>query len=265
MDAIVSTHVPPPPLPHTHSMQHQVHQVRKETQSVLPFILPFLKTCCVYFVLWPSDNSPSLLALVCKCLPILCLMSYVFYHGIKDTSPCFYNKSILAGLFCCCVGDALLVWQEIDELFFLVGMGSFAVGLIIYAIAFGFRPFGVKELALALVAYSIIYVVLFPSLYGFMAIAVTVYGSLLTMLGWRAMARFTLKDLDIPWRKVYAFAGIFLFIVSDVVLAYDKFCGRVVFGREIVMTTYYAAQCCIALSIINHNLLITEQQSAKQD
>ena len=191
-------------------------------------------------------------------------MSYVFYHGIKDTSSCFYNKAIFAGLACCCVGDALLVWQETDELFFLGGMGAFAVGLMVYVIAFGFRPFGVKELALGVVVHGGLTAVIIPNVNGFMLIAVLVYSFLLLLVTWRAMARFTLKDLDIPWRKVYAFAGCVFFIVSDFVLAYDKFCSGIMFGREIVMTTYYAAQCCIALSIINHNLLITEGQSIKQ-
>ena len=251
---------------HTHTrLQHQLHQVRKETQSVLPFIVPFLKTCCVYFVLWPSDNTPSLLALVCKCLPILCLMSYVFYHGIKDTKACSYNKGILVGLVFSCLGDALLVWQETSEVFFFGGMGAFAVGLLVYTFVFGFRPFGVKELVLALVVYVVLCVILFPCLRGVMRVAVIVYAFLLMLLAWRAMARFTLKDLDIPWRKMYAFAGSVLFVTSDFVLAYDKFCGGVAFEREIVMVTYYAAQGCIALSIINHNLLITHEQRLKKD
>ena len=192
-------------------------------------------------------------------------MSYVFYHGIKDTNACFYNKGILVGLACCCVGDTLLVWQGTSELFFFSGMGVFAVGLMVYTIAFGFRPFGAKELLLALVVYGILCALLFPCLHGFMRVAVMVYSLLLLLMGWRAMARFTLRDLDIPWRKMYAFSGSVLFVVSDCVLAYNKFCGGVVFEREIIMTTYYAAQGCIALSVINHNLLITHQQHTKKE
>ena len=192
-------------------------------------------------------------------------MSYVFYHGIKDTTACFYNRGILVGLTFSLAGDILLVWQDTSELFFLGGMGAFGLGLLAYTVSFGFRPFGVKELVLALFVHGILCAMLLPCLHGFMRVAVMVYSLLLMILAWRAMARFTLKDLDIPWRKMYACAGAVLFVASDFVLAYDKFCGGVMFEHEIVMTTYYAAQGCIALSIINHNLLISHEQRNKND
>ena len=52
----------------------------------------------------------------------------------------------MAALSFCCVGDFFLVWSEREEVFFLLGLGSFAVGHVIYCFAFGWSPFGLKEL-----------------------------------------------------------------------------------------------------------------------
>ena len=86
-----------------------------------------------------------------------------------------------------------------------------------------------------------------------MKVAIFIYGVLLGVNSWRALARFSLRNTDVPWRKIYAAAGMILFVFPDVVLAYNKFCSPVPGGRAIVMSTYYAAQCCIALSSVNHH------------
>lgn len=59
----------------------------------------------------------------------------------------------------------------------------------------------------------------------------------------------------IPWRKIYAAIGAVLFVISDLVLAVNKFCQPVAGERYIIMTTYYAAQFFIALSVVNSMLL----------
>lgn len=66
--------------------------------------------------------------------------------------------------------------------------------------------------------------------------------------------RFQLKG-EIPWRKILAACGAILFVISDIVLAVNKFCWPVVGERYIIMVTYYAAQLCISLSAVNSCLV----------
>ena len=62
--------------------------------------------------------------------------------------------------------------------------------------------------------------------------------------------RFNLRG-DIPWRKIFAACGATLLVISDTFLAINKFCWPIAGERYIVMVTYYAAQLCIALSVVN--------------
>jgi uncharacterized membrane protein YhhN len=239
-------------------------QTKKELKIVLPFLVPFLQTCCIHFVLGFPSNSGTILAAVVKCLPILCLMSYVSYHGFSDKRLCFYNKCILTGLAFCCVGDAFLIWQSSKRMF-LAGMASFSIGHIVYLIGFGFKPFGLKELVFCLfIILAVFPSVVYPCLKGVMVPAVTFYSFLLLLGSWRALARFSLKDDEIPWRKIYAAVGTVLFVLSDTVLAVNKFCTPFSFARVIVMSLYYGAQCCIALSAVSHTLIQEREKALKE-
>lgn len=227
--------------------------VYKEVRGVAPFLVPFLKMSCVYFVLWLPDDQPSITSAFVKCLPILALIWFVWLQGGNG-----YNLKILTGLVCSCLGDATLVWQSLGTSVFIAGMFFFACGLICYILAFGFSPFGFKEfIIVAAVCTSIIgYILTFiPEgvlLYGIMG-----YSCLITLMAWRALARFNLKTV-VPWRKVFAAVGALLFVTSDLSLALNKFCWSLPWERTIIMVTYYAAQLCISLSVINSRLYLKE-------
>lgn len=227
-------------------------QLTKEVRSIAPFLVPFLKMTCIYFILWLDQGSFP--AAFIKCLPLLSLIWFVCLLGISDRQAHRYNRMILTALVLCCAGDFFLVWGDVNEAFFLLGLGFFGVGHIVYSFAFGWRPFGLKEflftfsLGLPLVAGVLSYLegpLFYPSL---------AYGLVLIIMEWRALARFNLRG-DIPWRKIFAACGATLFVFSDTVLAINKFCWPVVGERSIVMVTYYAAQLCISLSVVNSNLV----------
>lgn len=109
----------------------------------MPFLVPFLKMTCIYFVLLLEKGSFP--AAVVKCLPLLSLIWFVCLLGVSDPVAHRYNRAVLAGLCVCCAGDFFLVWSEVKEIYFLLGLGCFAVGHFIYSIAFGWSPFGLKE------------------------------------------------------------------------------------------------------------------------
>ena len=231
----------------------------KEVKSVGPFLAPFFKTSCVYFILTFED--PTLIHAFVKVLPMLCLICFVFWIHRKDHSNS-YNKLILSGLILCASGDVVILWQDVNEIYFLLGMVLFALGHLSYMLAFGFRPFGLKEFVLSVTIGILVYSVLFPGLPSqLMTVAVGIYNVIITIMVWRAVARFNLRG-EIPWRKVYAAIGAISFILSDTILGINKFIWKMPHEKEVTMIPYYLAQMGIALSVINSRLLIKESNDA---
>lgn len=223
---------------------------------------------CVYFVLDLPEEDPSPTAAFVKALPVLSLAWLVCLHGVRHGNAprnfVNYNRRILYGLLFSICGDVALIWQE-QSIYFLLGMLSFACAHLCYIMAFGFRPFGVKEFIPSLVglvaAMGIIYPCVKP---GLMAWLVPIYGILLAVMGWRSLACFTLSG-EVPWKKILCAIGAFLFVISDTFVGINKFCYPIPFERTLIMVTYYAAQLCISLSVINFHLSSGTEVSPSDD
>lgn len=224
-------------------------KINKEIKSIGPFLAPFLKTSCLYFIIEPEPGT--LRHSIIKLLPILVLLAFISAQGLRGNK---YNQWIMAGLTFCAIGDMVLVWQNLTDLFFIIGMASFGIGHIMYIIGFGMTPFGLKEFLFACSLLILAIAGLTPCLSPPFTFIVPIYCVLLTILWWRAAARFKLKESEIPWRKIYAALGATLFIISDLVLAINKFCCPVPYENALIMSTYYGAQMFIAFSIINSQL-----------
>ncbi|KFO36490.1 Lysoplasmalogenase, partial [Fukomys damarensis] len=194
------------------------------------WLSPFLLTCSVS-LLWTPELQPSWPAALLKCLPVVCL---VLFLGAVPTT--WVHTSLLQGaLLCSVVGDACLVWPET----FLHGMAAFAAAHLFYLRAFGLFPLRPSLLLLALLAAATYLSLLLPHLEPAMAGPVAAYAPLLAAVLWRGLARGGSTS-----------HGVLLFAVSDAVLAWDAFVWPLPHGRLVTMTTYYAAQALIALSVL---------------
>jgi len=89
------------------------------------------------------------------------------------------------------------------------------------------------------------------------------YIGLIAMTAWRAFARVQFFGDLWTWTKLCASAGSVLFIVSDFVIAIDKFRHPVLYSHQIVMVTYYAAQLGITLSVVDSQVDALLEDSAK--
>jgi uncharacterized membrane protein YhhN len=157
----------------------------------------------------------------------------------------FYRAAIGVGLACSLAGDIFLMLPS-DR--FVAGLVSFLVAHAWYIAAFasdgGFRldpwplvPFLLA--GLALLRY------LWPHT-GRLRPAVTVYGLVLVVMTWQAVARWlSMGNAGAAW----AAAGAVLFFASDALLAANRFARPLPHAPTLVMGTYYAAQALLALSV----------------
>ncbi len=149
------------------------------------------------------------------------------------------------------LGDALL---DLDpERLFLRGLFAFLVAHFIYILLFvrnWARPLRPKGWQLALLAAVLIYSLLLsqwlaPSL-GSVAGPVMLYVCVITVM----VVSAALAGFSKPW----VYSGVILFLISDSILAVNKFKSPVP-GREyLVWTTYYLAQYGIAIGFLQEKL-----------
>ena len=217
--------------------------------SVAVRLLPFLATSLFYIVYWiPSHDSKHLgdiyQAIIAKCLPIISLcgfvLTYMPNHPVKN-----YSQFLLAGLIFSSIGDAFLV---LEGTYFLQGLLSFAIGHLMYTIAFGFGEYKPELLLLCVPIGLLSYTYLIPGLKGELHFFCALYALLICIMNWRAMAKATLTDLK--WPEVCGCLGAISFFVSDMVLSVNKFRFAVPHGYLIIMSTYYLGQLGISLSVV---------------
>ena len=174
-------------------------------------------------------------------------MVFVLLHGMNFTEAYAYSRKILLGLFFSVIGDAFLVWQP-D--YFIHGLLAFAIGQIFYGWAFGIRPLKpFTGLCMAAVATSL-YLYLLPNLKGVMVFFTLLYIVLISFMVWRAIARFQ-KYEDWPWTSLSGVLGAIFFAISDSLIAIRKFARPIPYQHQLIMSTYYAAQMLIALSVVD--------------
>lgn len=160
-------------------------------------------------------------------------------------SPSAYGILILIGLTLSLVGDVFLMLPE-DR--FLAGLGAFLAAHIAYTTAFvqGALVWGplYAVLPFALILAGMLRL-LWPHT-GAMRLPVTFYALVILMMAWRAWVRWgTLGGTA----ALFAALGAALFVASDSFLAYNRFVKALPWAPIWVMSTYYAAQWLIALSI----------------
>ncbi|XP_013409629.1 lysoplasmalogenase-like protein TMEM86A [Lingula anatina] len=232
-------------------------------KSVGPKLVPFFKTLAIYFVLFGDEASyGSIFYAIIKCLPVISLIVFVLLHGMNLSEYYAYSRRILAGLIFSCLGDIFLVWKHYC---FEHGLAMFAVAQLLYASAFGMRPLNPWAGLVISFLGSIVYTILSPGLTGIMNILVPMYLILILFMAWRAVARVQLFDDLWTWTKLCGCAGSIAFLISDLTIALDKFVMPIPFGHTIIMTTYYAAQFGIALSVVDSPIDVLLKKTSEEN
>jgi uncharacterized membrane protein YhhN len=168
-------------------------------------------------------------------------------------APPGYRRAILLGMAFSCIGDIALM-LPFDA--FVPGLIAFLLAHVCYIVAFraGFRAGRGLLFAAALLAVfaGINLAGLWPLLPNDLRIPVVVYVVVLALMATLALARAWANNAATPSAPTsanWAAIGAVLFVISDSVLAWDRFGGGLPAATLCVLSTYYAAQYCIARSV----------------
>jgi uncharacterized membrane protein YhhN len=188
-------------------------------------------------------TGPVLQVYLCKPLTVLFIIALALL--IRTPVSERYRRLILGGLFFSLAGDIFLMLPA-DR--FIAGLVSFLVAHLFYILAFRIgRPFSLHlYLVLPLMVFGgLIYWVLFPNL-GVLKFPVLAYVLVIMVMGWQALERWvTARNMA----ALMAVFGALLFILSDTILAMDRFRESFVLARALTLGTYFPAQWLLALSI----------------
>lgn len=207
----------------------------------IPRWLPpaFLIPALIFFVGQGIENQA--IRVTVKSLPVLALALAVWL-AVPRTR---YRYLVATGLLFGAIGDLLL---EVD--LFEIGLGSFLIGQVLYTAAFLGDSRALKPLpALVFYGYGIGLVWALADGTGDLLVPVAVYAAAITTMMWRAVARVG----EVPRTTGLAAAyGAGLFVISDSLIAINRFGGDIPADRWLVMTTYWVAQALIAHSAFRH-------------
>lgn len=156
-----------------------------------------------------------------------------------------YQALVCAGLVFSLAGDVFLMLPR-DR--FVAGLASFLVAHGFYVAAFAPWPPALRAPA-ALLLLVLFGAVLMRALWarvGGLRAPVAVYAAALLAMAWQAAERWMAFGTT---PALLAMAGAALFVVSDSALAWGRFRERLPNGERVVLSTYFAAQWLIALSV----------------
>jgi uncharacterized membrane protein YhhN len=187
----------------------------------------------------------GLLQYITKPLIIPVLAGYFLSQTNTVTSS--LKKWIIAALFFSWAGDVLLIFVSKNEIFFLLGLASFLIAHIFYIVFF--HHVRVREniksnpwlLVIVVVYYAALISWLSPFL-GEMKLPVRIYGIVISVMFMLAMHMQSIKNKIAGNWMIW---GALLFVISDSVLAINKFYQPFEAANVIIVLTYGLAQLLI--------------------
>ena len=199
---------------------------------LLPAVIAAFGVVYIFFI----PPEPVGLKIFMKLIPMVLIIGYAALRPRGMSAS--YKPIVMAGLFICAVADGVIYW-------FIAGLVTFLIAHLFYITAF--RKASVRPMpwsaGAALLVFGIVMaaVVALPLLLdgNLLGAAVIAYMIVILMMGWTAVRT----------ANPYAIAGALLFILSDSILAIDRFTVPIPGRDAFVMVPYYAAQFLIASSI----------------
>lgn len=208
-------------------------------------------------VLLAEAGNSDLVYLICK--PAIMITLALHYWLVQREQQDAVSKPVLLAIIFSCAGDTLLMLQEQDGNFFMFGLAAFLVAHIFYILAYRQHQSsdtsnelqGLQKIRYAfpiILSGTGLVVILFNHLGG-MKIPVLMYAIVLTAMVLAALFRFG-KTSSSSFAMV--FGGAILFMISDSLIAINKFLEPLPLAGIWIMVTYIAAQYLIVTGLSKH-------------
>jgi uncharacterized membrane protein YhhN len=156
----------------------------------------------------------------------------------------FYKYMIITGLVFSLAGDVFLMLPS-DR--FVAGLVAFLIAHLFYIAAFVSEISALTwwPLVPAVIYGIVIYTIIAPSL-GKLKLPVLIYVVVILIMAWLAWERWAQTG---PSGALLASVGAVSFVISDTILAINRFRGTFKSAHALNLTTYFAAQWLIASSV----------------
>ncbi len=161
-----------------------------------------------------------------------------------------FHSLIIIALVFSWLGDVTLQLTQFRESYFMIGVGCFLIAQLLYALAFFTTPgkntllFRKVYLIIPVILYGLGILWLLNDSLGDMRLPVTLYTVvIMTML----LAAINREKKVNRQSFLLVLAGAIIFVVSDSILAINKFAQPFELGRIASMTSYITAQYLIAV------------------
>jgi len=193
-------------------------------------------------------------ALAAKPVPVLCL-AWIAWRATGETAP-GRRVWLVAGLMLSAVGDIVLALPgavgadaaaTLAGPSFMGGLGAFLLAHLCYVFWFLSLDRSRRLARLAAPAvYTIAFLVVLRPHLGALLLPVLAYALVITLMLWRALAAADGAGLGLLGRP--AAWGAILFVLSDSLIALNRFVEPLPLAALRIMLTYWAGQCGIFLS-----------------
>ncbi len=194
------------------------------------------------------------------CKPGLMITLGLYYLSSIDRLSEYFSKLVIGAIFFSLLGDVALMLQGFNENFFMAGLGAFMVAHVGYILAYRQHRTGAEERSLfgiqkfrfslpIVLAGTGLITILYPHL-GDLRIPVIIYALVLIIMVLQALFRYGRTNGISFW---FVFVGALLFMLSDSLIAINKFLQGFDLAGLLIMATYMAAQLLIIRGLVLHS------------
>ena len=181
--------------------------------------------------------------------PLIMISIMVFYFLQTQNRQNLQDKLMLIAFFFSLLGDTFLMIKS--EKFFMFGLGSFLITHLFYIFIFSRNR--LKKNVLIRISFlifsGIMLLILKDNVNKSLLIPIIIYMITITIMAISASERKTNPD---SYRLILL--GAILFVLSDTLIAIDKFVVPVPFQTFLIMGTYVLAQYLICVGFLKRNI-----------
>ena len=210
----------------------------------------------VYFLsailfIFPQLRPPFLTDVLSKGLIILVLI--VLFLASSGNVNTWSQRMIFIGLFFSWIGDIVLEIEKNGEMMFMIGLTFFLLAQVSYFIAFIMTPgngWPLKKLIMMILPVVIYGMFLLAFIFrdlGEMRLPVVIYALVILAMLAAAITRGGKTGIASFWLVL---AGATLFVLSDSLLAVNKFSYAIPAAPVLIMSTYVLGQFLIVIGFL---------------